>query len=256
MRAPSEDLRSVAGDILGRIRARRPRVHCVTNPVAQAYTANLLLATGAVPSMTISPEEVADFVMGADALLVNLGMLDGSRRATIGIAVDTANDKNMPWAIDPVFVDRSRTRALFTQALIRLRPHAIRLNHDEFAAMVGAEATVEAVSCFARETAAVIALTGEMDVIGDGKRVVRIANGHPWMSHVTAMGCAGAAVIAACLAVETEPWTAVAAGQIIVDVAGEMAAEQARGPGSLAITIMDALHHLDRATLLARAKLS
>jgi hydroxyethylthiazole kinase len=40
--------------------------------VAQAVTANVLLAAGAVPSMTIAPEEIAQFVARADALLVRV----------------------------------------------------------------------------------------------------------------------------------------------------------------------------------------
>jgi hydroxyethylthiazole kinase len=72
MHAPVE-FADIAADVLARIKGRAPRVHCITNSVAQAYTANVLLAAGAVPSMTIAPEEIAAFVAGADALLVNLG---------------------------------------------------------------------------------------------------------------------------------------------------------------------------------------
>lgn len=254
MRAPDDDIRIAAGEILERLRKRRPRVHCVTNAVAQTFTANLLLAAGAVPSMTISHEEIADFVRGADALLVNLGTLEGTRRAAIGIAVDAANEKDVPWLIDPVFVDRSHTRATFAQALIRLRPHAMRLNYDEFAAIAGAEGTAEALAHLSRDIGTVVALTGAVDAITDGRRMVRISNGHHWMSRVTAMGCAGSAVVAACLAVERDPWLAVAAGQLIVGVAGEIAVELARGPGSLAVAILDTLYDLDRATLLSRAR--
>src|SRR3979409_2371982 len=84
------DLPLVSADILARIRARRPRVHCITNAVAQNFTANMLLAAGAVPSMTIASDEIADFVARADALLVNLGTLDPERRAAIEIAIATA----------------------------------------------------------------------------------------------------------------------------------------------------------------------
>ncbi|MGB9364572.1 MAG: hydroxyethylthiazole kinase, partial [Xanthobacteraceae bacterium] len=52
------ELPHIAADILMRLRARSPRVHCITNAVAQAFTANTLLAAGAVPSMTLSPDEV------------------------------------------------------------------------------------------------------------------------------------------------------------------------------------------------------
>ena len=48
------------------------------------------------------------------------------------------------------------------------------------------------------------ALTGETDLVTDGERVCRIANGHPLMARVTAMGCAGSALVAAVLAVEPD----------------------------------------------------
>ena len=52
------ELPAIAADILERLRQRRPRVHCITNAVAQNFTANMLLAAGAVPSMTIAQKEV------------------------------------------------------------------------------------------------------------------------------------------------------------------------------------------------------
>ena len=67
MHAPIE-LANIAADVLARIRGRAPRVHCITNSVAQQYTANMLLAAGAVPSMTISADEISAFVAGANAL--------------------------------------------------------------------------------------------------------------------------------------------------------------------------------------------
>ena len=63
-----DTLPHIAADILTRLRARSPRVHCITNAVAQAFTANVLLATGAIPSMTLSADEIGAFVARADAL--------------------------------------------------------------------------------------------------------------------------------------------------------------------------------------------
>ena len=107
MHAPLE-LADVTADVLARIKARAPRVHCITNTVAQAYTANvLLLAAGAVPSMTISPEEIATFVGGADALLVNLGTFDAERRKAIDLALGAVGQGRrppLPWVLDPVFM--------------------------------------------------------------------------------------------------------------------------------------------------------
>jgi hydroxyethylthiazole kinase len=74
------------------------------------------------------------------------------------------------------------------------------------------------------------------------------------MGRVTAMGCAGTALVAACLAVETDSWLATAAGLLIFAIAGECAAARARGPGSMAVEILDGLASLERETLLDRAK--
>src|ERR1700722_5377871 len=117
MHAPVE-FADIVADVLARIRARGPRVHCITNSVAQQYTANMLLAAGAVPSMTISPEEIVSFVASADALLVNLGTFDAERRSAIDVALGAVHAARMPWVLDPVFIDRTPGRAQFARELL------------------------------------------------------------------------------------------------------------------------------------------
>ena len=255
MRSPSE-LPHIAADIIDLVRQRRPRVHCITNAVAQTFTANVLLAAGAVPSMTIAPKEVAAFAGRADALLVNLGTFDGERQRASLAAIAAVNKAHKPWVLDPVFIDRSLPRAAFAKRLLAKKPTTLRLNEAEFAALGGKPADV---AKFARSTAgkrSVIGLTGERDLVCDARRMATVANGHPLMAKVTAMGCAGSAFVAACLAVENDPWRATAAALIAFGVAGELAAARARGPGSLAVEIIDALHALDRVTLIEKAKVN
>ena len=54
--ASRNDAAQASCDILARLRTCGPRVHCITNAVAQNFTANVLLAAGCVPSMTLSAE--------------------------------------------------------------------------------------------------------------------------------------------------------------------------------------------------------
>jgi len=253
MHAPIE-LADIAADMLARIRERAPRVHCITNSVAQQYTANMLLAAGAVPSMTISVEEIGAFVAGADALLVNLGTFDRERKSAVEAALKAAAEKRLPWLLDPVFVDRSPARAQFGRALLAARPSVVRLNHAEFAALSGYKAESAAAARFAQANATIVALTGDVDIVSDGGRRLAIANGDSLMALVTAMGCAGAALVCAALAVETDPWLATVAALAAFGVAGEVAAQAAPGPGSIAVAMIDALHGDDRATLRARIK--
>ena len=255
MHAPVE-LADIAADVLARVRDRSPRVHCITNTVAQNYTANMLLAAGAVPSMTISPEEIVSFVAGADALLVNLGTFDTERRGAVDIALAAVKAARMPWVLDPVFIESSPGRAQFARELLARGPSAVRLNPAEFAPLFGGDPADEAASRVAKACATVVALTGGTDIVTDGARRVSIRNGHSLMGLVTAMGCAGSALLCAALAVETDAWLAAVAALAALGIAGEVAGQTARGPGSFAAAIIDALYGLDRATLRARIKVS
>jgi len=268
MRSPRSELPQITAEILDRLRQRRPRVHCLTNAVAQTYTANMLLAAGAVPSMTIAAAEIGGFVARADALLINLGTFDAQRRAAALKAIAAARQAGKPWVLDPVFIDRSKPRAAFARALVAKRPSAVRLNAAEFEALAGEKlalgpangrtrgADPGALARFAAKRRTVVGLTGARDDVHDGSRLIAIANGDPLMAKVTAMGCAGSALVAACLAVEPDAFTATAAALLAFGVAGEIAASRARGPGSFAIEMIDALHKLDRDALMARAKVS
>jgi hydroxyethylthiazole kinase len=247
-----EHLAHHAADLIERLRLRQPRVHCITNAVAQNFTANLLLAAGAVPSMTIARAEVAAFASRADALLVNLGTFDAERRAAADLAIVEIRAAARPFVLDPVLIDRSPPRAAYARGLLSHRPSAIRMNAAEFAALSGDGAP----QAFAKEQQTIIAITGETDLVTDGRRTFRIANGHPLMARVTAMGCAESALVAAALAVQPDPLMAVGAALLMFGIAGDIAGETANGPGTFGVHILDALFNLDPATILARAKVS
>ncbi len=225
------------GEVLRRLRAHSPRIHCITNTVAQTFTANVLLAAGAIPSMTISPEEVADFVGSADGLLINLGILDEERKLAIPLAIEAALSSGKPWVLDPVFVDRSPIRCSYAKSLLARKPGALRANLGEITALQGNEDLVE----MARTTGAVAVLTGAQDRVNDGVREQVLGGGNPLMSRVTAMGCAEGALLAAFLAVEPDPLVAAVSCVTMFNRAGEMAGRVAVGPGSFVPAFLDAL---------------
>jgi hydroxyethylthiazole kinase len=132
----------------------------------------------------------------------------------------------------------------------------MRLNDAEFAALAEEQPTPEALGRYARERATVVGLTGDPDIVTDGARTVSIRNGDPLMALVTAMGCTASALVATCLAVETDAWRATAAGLLLVAIAGERAAARAHGPGSLAVGILDVLHGLDQRAIVEHARVT
>lgn len=236
------------------VRERRPRVHCLTNPVAMTLSANLLLAAGAVPSMTAEVASQADFLRSSDALVVNLGMLDRPRLEAIGAATALAAELGRPWALDPVKVDRSPDRLDVARRLMESRPAAVRANDAETAALV--RGGRRRAAHLASEQGCVLAVTGPADLVTDGSRSLELRNGSPLMDRVTGMGCAITALLGAFLAVEPDGdmFLATAAALLAAGVAGDVAAEAARGPGSFVPAFLDAVHALDEATLTERAR--
>lgn len=254
MKPPDTPAAGAAG-LVARLRAQSPRVHCITNAVAEAFTANVLLAAGAVPSMTVDPAEVPGFVGRADALLVNLGTLDPQRRTAIEAALPAAREAGRPWLLDPVFVERSEPRLALARQLAARHPAVLRGNAAELAALIGAEADDRAVMFFARRQGLVAAMTGATDLVTDGARAVRVSNGHPLMGRVTAMGCAATALMAGFVAVADDPLDAAVACLAFVGVAAEAAGAAAHGPGSFVPAFLDALHALAPDDVAARARI-
>jgi hydroxyethylthiazole kinase len=248
------NLPNLAGFLLERLRDERIRVHAITNAAAQTFTANLLLAAGGIPSLTVAPEEVPAFTSRSAALLVNLGTLDSERRAAIPQAIATAHTQAKPWVLDPVFVEASLPRLEFARACLAGRPRVLRCNPGEFTALAGDDASPETVQAFARAHETIVALTGAVDLITDGARILRIENGHPLMARVTAMGCAGTVLVAAFTALHDNALEAAASALLAIGVAGEIAARDARGPGTFQPAFLDALFHLDTPTLIMHGR--
>jgi hydroxyethylthiazole kinase len=249
------------------VREQAPLVHNITNFVVMNNTANALLALGASPAMVHSLDEVEDFVAISQALVVNIGTLDSQQIAACKLAALRASAVGTPWILDPVGAGATPYRRAAASALARLRPTVIRGNGSEILSLAqqtgqgrgvdsahGSNMALGAAQLLAAETGAVVAVTGAVDYVTDGAQVVAIENGHLLMTRVTGLGCSATAVIGAFLAVEADALTATVAALATFGVAGEIAAETARGPGSLQMGLLDTLYRLDEATLDSRAR--
>ena len=108
----------------------------------------------------------------------------------------------------------------------------------------GTEQALETAKEMAKEMDSVVAITGAVDLITDGNRVVRCHNGHPLLGWVTGTGCAATAAIAAFAGVTSEPLEATSAGLAFFGLAGEFAGARASSPGSFMIALLDALYEI------------
>ena len=255
--------------VLAAIRTRAPLVHNITNYVVMNNTANALLALGASPAMVHAVEEVEEFVGLAQALVINIGTLSTPWIAAMEMAAAAANLRHLPWVLDPVGAGATTLRTSTAANLARLRPACIRGNASEILVLAGAtgektkgvDSTRDSADALpparqlALATGAVVAVTGPIDYVTDGRQTVALANGHPLMARVTGLGCTATALVGAALAVEPDRLVAVAAGLSFLALAGEIAAERSPGPGSLQLHLLDALLQLDAETIAHRLKL-
>ena len=98
-----------------------------------------------------------------------------------------------------------------------------------------------------------VVISGATDFVMTSEGQVQLRNGHPMMPYVTGMGCTLTALTGAFAAVGEETGLAATA---IMGVAGEIAAQESRGPGSLQLNLLDALYQLDTETLVQRLNIS
>ncbi len=265
--APTESDLDV-GAVVDAVRTTAPLVHCITNKVVSNFTANVLLAAGAAPAMVDAPEEAGVLASVAGALLINLGTVTTDQADGMRAAIAGANEAGVPWVLDPVAIGALPLRTSLAREFAALHPAVIRGNASEIGALAGgaggrgvdSTATPDEVAEVAVEVAAtfgtVVAMSGPVDLITDGSRTVRVASGSPMLTRVTGVGCALGALIGACLAVTSDPITAVAAATAWVCVAGETAAESAAGVGAFAVTFVDAVDVLSAKGIAERAELT
>lgn len=245
-----EDIRRV----LSHLRTRNPLVQCITNYVAMNYAANVLLAADASPAMIHAAEEAGDFAAIAGALTVNIGTLSPAWAEGMHAAVTGAQTAGRPWVLDPVAHFATPYRAKVAADLLVRQPRILRGNASEILAFTGAESagrgvdsgdSVAVATTAARSLAArhgcVVVVTGAEDYVTDGHRAATVCGGSPLMGKVTAMGCGLTALMGAVVAVEDDAFAAAVAGCALFAEAGERAAREARGPGSMAWRFLDAL---------------
>ncbi|SER38242.1 hydroxyethylthiazole kinase [Faunimonas pinastri] len=254
---------------LRRVREAAPLVHNITNFVVMNNTANALLAAGASPVMAHAPEEVEDFVAISGALVVNIGTLSSDWIAAMRLAALKAGAAGKPWVLDPVGVGATAFRSATAAVLVEIGPTVVRGNASEILALadaateatrgvdstVSSDLSLEAARRIAAVTGGVVAVTGATDYVTDGRDVHALRNGDAMMGRVTGLGCSASALVGAFLAVEPDPLLATTAALAVFGVAGEIAAENAPGPGTLQLRLYDTLYALDRQALQSRLRL-
>ena len=250
---------------LNQIRAASPLIHCITNYVTVNDVANVLLAIGARPIMADDPEEVEEITTLCAGLCLNIGTLNARTIPSMLAAGKRARALGHPVVLDPVGAGASRLRtATALRILEEVRPTLIRGNISEVRILaVGAGTTqgvdanaadavteenltaaAELLRAFAARTEAIVAVTGAIDLVTDGRDCYAIRNGRAEMGQVTGTGCQLSALLAAAPA---DPLAAVAETVALMGVAGEIAWAQMGerdGNATYRTRIIDAIYRM------------
>ena len=230
--------------MLENVRGKCPLIHNITNYVTVNDCANIVLACGASPIMSDDQSEVEEITTICGGLNINIGTLNKRTIESMFLAGKRANALSHPVVLDPVGAGASKLRTETAQKLLEeVKFTVIRGNISEVKTLASGSGTTKGVDAdvadkvseenldsavafakaFAEKMGAVVAITGAIDIVADGKKAYCIRNGHPMMSSITGTGCQLSAMTAAYVTANPEHPLEAAAAVCAMGLAGEIA---------------------------------
>ena len=228
---------------LEKVRIEEPLVQCITNFVTVNDCANILLASGASPTMAMDIREVEESVEKVQALVCNMGAIE--HIDSMILAGKRANKLRIPVVLDPVGAGGTTLRREAVKMLLKeVKFSAIRGNASEIKSIAGMSSRGSGVDVskddvvseksldkdihifetLAQSIHTVIAVSGKIDIVTDGQRTVLIQNGCPTMARITGSGCMVTTLIGGfCGALKEDAFQATCAAMIVMGIAGELA---------------------------------
>ena len=252
-----------------KVRNNKPLVHHITNWVTIYDCANITRAFGALPVMAHAKEESGDMAAIASSLVLNIGTLTPELIDSMILAGKSANKKNIPVVLDAVGVGATKLRdneAL--RILSEIKVDIIKGNASEIAKLAGMNVTTRGVEStkveanlidvaknLANKTNSTVVITGKQDIVTNGKKVYLVNNGHAMMGSIVGTGCMAASIIGAFAGIEKDYAKAAAYALASFGIAGELAAQKSKGPGTFKENFYDEAFNLDAKKLTQMAKI-
>ena len=205
----------------------------------------------------------------ASALVLNIGTLSSEFVEAMLIAGKSANKKGIAVVLDVCGAGATKYRdEKCLEILDEVDVSIIKGNSSEIARISGEDVMTKGVDAgdieanlkevaasLARERDCTVVITGKDDIVADRKRAVWVHNGHPMMASVVGTGCMATSVIGTFAAVEKDLVFASLAGLVSYEIAAEIAALVAAGPGSFKEHLYDAVYNLDSETIRRMQKI-
>lgn len=226
-------------NLMDKAKVENPLVNFLINYVTANELTSITSYFGGTPIMTDDPIDAADVVLygDVDALVFNIGTVTNKQVNAMIEAGKKARERNVPIILDPVAAGVTPFRsAAIKRMLEELKISVIKGNLAEVKACLGVETTSKGVDsnedesdadqyvvALAKKYNCVVAMTGIVDIISDGKRVVKIMNGTPSLPKVIGTGCTIGALVGTFSGVTDDYFYSAMTGVIIMGIAGEIA---------------------------------
>lgn len=254
-----------------KVRETSPLIHAITNPIAITMVANGILATGAKAICAAHPDEVGEIVNMSKALSLNLGNITSERMIAMREACQSADEKNIPLALDAVGVGASTLRLTYAWELLEKHHFdLIKGNSSEIKALCGVksealgidvgkkdeirEGNIESLAQMTRNLCqkykSTVLITGKSDLLVTEDRYFVVNNGVVNLSKITATGCMLTGIISSFMAV-TDPIEASLMGLLLLEVSSEMANTDRLG--TFLVNLMDEISTIEDEVISKRA---
>ena len=258
---------------LQNVREKGPLVHNITNYVTVNDVANVILACGASPIMSDEPQDVQDITAICGGTL-NVRTIEGMLAAG-----HKANELSHMVLLDPVGAGASSLRTNTAVNLMQeIKFDVIRGNISEIKTLAAGSGTTKGVDAdvadavteenldeavvfakaFSEKSGSIVAITGAIDLVSDGRKCYVIRNGRPEMGRITGTGCQLSGLMTAYLVANPEQkLEAAAAAVCTMGLAGEIGwsyMQKGDGNSTYRNRIIDAIYNMTKEQLDEGAK--
>lgn len=244
------------------VRQTNPLTPSITNTVTINFVANAQLAVGGSAAMVYLPDEGEGLARICNAMYINVGTLFPIYAETLPRTAKILHEEQKPWVLDPVAIGLGKMRTDLLTQFKEYKPSIIRGNASEIIALAGlwnvsggsavsdvrgvdstdtVQAAKDAAMALASWTGGAVAVSGEEDLITDGKQVVLSRGGSPMMPCITGTGCSLGGVMAV-YAAAANPFVAAVTGAAVYNLAGSRAEQYVKGTGSFQTAFIDELY--------------
>jgi hydroxyethylthiazole kinase len=263
------------GNFVEQVRKNKPLVHHITNYVTVNSCANITLAIGASPVMADAIGEAADIASIANAVVLNMGTLNERTIPSMIAAGKSANSKGIPVVFDPVGAGASKLRnETAAQLTAEVKLSVLRGNISEIKFIAGMGSETKGVDAsesdmasrssagqiakgLAEKLGCIVVISGAVDTISDGERIVYVENGVALLGNLTGTGCMCSSLIGSfCGTAADKPLEAAVCAMLCMGIAGEQAYQKAGhlGNGSFYTSLLDAVSLMNAETIERLAK--